>query len=265
MRCESMSQSQHKRIFIVGHPGAGKGLLAKTIAEKLGWQFIDADHGLEFQVGRTLSEMLGKQGEENFQRCESDILSLLKNKKNIVVTTDASIVCNEKNRELLASEFVVNLKVSTLVQLERISRNQAPLLLIEDIKTFLDKLHHERDSLYEQVATFSIDSDDNALENHVMNIVKMILDVQDTKELNNTVNLNEKDFIIFHKKLHVPIHLTEQQANCLKLLAQGKTSKEIARDLKISYRTVEGYIAQTMELLGCASSKELIALYYDQP
>ncbi|MDR3502061.1 MAG: hypothetical protein P4L79_05710 [Legionella sp.] len=33
------------RIFIIGHPGAGKALLAKTIAENLGWNYIDADSG----------------------------------------------------------------------------------------------------------------------------------------------------------------------------------------------------------------------------
>jgi len=49
------------------------------------------------------------------------------------------------------------------------------------------------------------------------------------------------------------------------LLAQGKSAKEIAQQLDISYRTVEGYIEKIMELLGCTSSKELIALYHEQP
>lgn len=35
--------NKHKRIFIVGHSGAGKGMLAQAVAEKLGWQFIDAN------------------------------------------------------------------------------------------------------------------------------------------------------------------------------------------------------------------------------
>jgi len=51
----------------------------------------------------------------------------------------------------------------------------------------------------------------------------------------------------------------------VKLLAQGKSSKEIARMMNISYRTVEGYLAQAMEQLGCVSSKELIALYHHKP
>ena len=89
--------NKYKRIFIIGHPGAGKALLAKTLAEKLGWQFIDADLGLESRVGRTISEILGQESEAPFYHCESEILAHQLKQENIVVTTDASIVLNEKN------------------------------------------------------------------------------------------------------------------------------------------------------------------------
>ena len=49
------------------------------------------------------------------------------------------------------------------------------------------------------------------------------------------------------------MQLTQQQAICLKFLAQGKSAKKIALDMKISYRTVEGTLAKTMELLGLAA------------
>lgn len=251
-----------KRIFIIGHPGAGKALLAKTLAEKLAWQFIDADLGLEIRMGCTLTEIMDIQGENAFQERGAEILKLLHHRDNIVVTTDASIVCNEKNRQLLESEFVVYLKVSIPVQLERLSRQPTPLLPSKDLKTFLEKLHRERDNLYAQVASVSINSDDSALEKHVARIVGMVSVTKDKEHMVENVILDKEDLILFHKELHIPIQLTEQQAKCLKLLAQGKTSKEIAHKMAISYRTVEDYIAKTMELLGCCSSKELIALYH---
>jgi shikimate kinase len=46
-----------KRIFIVGHTGAGKSLCAEALAKKLGWQFIDANPGLERYIGRSLTEI----------------------------------------------------------------------------------------------------------------------------------------------------------------------------------------------------------------
>jgi shikimate kinase len=256
--------SQYKRIFIIGHPGAGKALVAKTLAEKLGWQFINADLGLEFHIGRTLNEILGKHGEKAFHHCASEILANQLQKEKIVVTTDASIVCHEKNRQLLSAEFVVYLQVSTPMQMERTSRNPAPLTNT-DLKIFLDKLHQERDSLYDQVASLSIHSDNSALEEHVSTIIKTVLQDKEIKRVTNQLKLDEKDLIFFHRITHTLIHLSHQQAVCLKLLAQGRTSKEIAQEINISYRTVEGHIANTMELLGCSSSKELITLYHDRP
>ncbi|MBX3710112.1 MAG: shikimate kinase [Gammaproteobacteria bacterium] len=258
-----MSQHKHNRIFIIGHPGAGKALLAKTLAEKLGWKFIDADLGLEFHIGRTVKEILGR-GEDEFYHCQSEILTEQIKKENIVVTTDASIICNEKLRQLLSTEFVVYLQVSTSIQMERTSRNPAPLLLVTDMKIFLDKLHHERDDLYSESANVTINSDDSALEEHVSSIIKIISNDQFIGVTNKQVQIDERDLILFHKKAHTPTRISDQQAICIKLLAQGKTSKEIAKEINISYRTVEGHIANAMELLGCASSKELIALYHDK-
>jgi shikimate kinase len=62
-----------KRIFIIGQTGAGKALLGKALAEKLGWQFIDADFGQEFNIGRCLNEILGKSGQDAFYECQSEI------------------------------------------------------------------------------------------------------------------------------------------------------------------------------------------------
>lgn len=253
---------EFKRIFIVGHPGAGKGVLGKTLAEKMGWKFIDADFGLEFHIGRTLREILSKKGEESLHNCESEILDFLLNKENIIIATDAGIVCNEKNLHLLSSEFVVYLQVSTAVQLERTVRNATPFLLDTDLKSFLDELHNERDHLYEQIARLTINSDDSALEDHVLTIVKNFS--QNTSAgISEKLSLDKKDLVFFHKTLHTPIYLSEQRAICLKLLAQGKSTKEIAKIIKISHRTIEKYIAKTAELLGCSSSKELIALYHE--
>lgn len=251
--------NQHKSIFIIGHPGAGKGLLAKTLAEKLGWKFVDADFGLEFNIGRNLVDIVGKQGADKFHDCESEILTTL-SKENVVVATDGAVICSEENRNFLSSQFTVYVNVSTPVQLERISIK--PMSLLDtDLKQFLDKLHQERDSLYEEVSSLSINSDDNALQKHV-DVILEALEIDENK--NGQLKLADKDLIFLHKSLHTPVRLTEQQAVCLKLLAQGKSSKEIANQMKISYRTVEGYIANTMELLGCSSSKELIALYHDK-
>lgn len=164
---------KYKRIFIVGHSGAGKGLLATEVANKLNWQFIDSDFSLAASIGKNTSEIIGKQGEELFCNTLHEILKYQLSKENIVVTTDDSIVCDPKNRKLLANELVVYLKVSTQVQLERMGNNR-PLLPMTDYMKFLNSLHHDRDAAFEEVAKLTLNSDDNALYEHVDTVVKAI-------------------------------------------------------------------------------------------
>lgn len=164
--------SKPKRIFVVGHMGAGKALLSEALAKKLDWQFIDANPSIECYIGRSLSEILSKQGEEAFHRCEAEIISHYIGKENVVVLLEEAVIATEQNRKLLSPEFVVYLKVSTPVQIERMKGGRKPLLPIADLKAFLDKQHQERDSLFEEVATLTIDS--ISVDDDVDKIIKAI-------------------------------------------------------------------------------------------
>lgn len=166
--------SKYKRIFIIGHSGAGKGVLAEGVAKELGWKYINADYALATSIGRDVKEILGAEGEKKFQQCLSDVLNhQITTQENIVVTTDDSIVDLEKNQQLLSSEFTVNLKVSIPVQIDRIGHNR-PFLPVSNYKAFLDDLHQRRDALYEKVASFTVNSDDSDLERHIKEVVDAV-------------------------------------------------------------------------------------------
>jgi DNA-binding CsgD family transcriptional regulator len=90
-----------------------------------------------------------------------------------------------------------------------------------------------------------------------------------TREFMNTgqwKELENKEALlsILHHELNFPIHFPKQQARCLLLMVQGKSAKEIAKELHISFRTVEYYFDKTRKQLGCSSNKKLIALYGEQ-
>src|SRR3990167_2021814 len=161
-----------KRIFVVGHMGAGKTLLSEALAKKLNYQFIDANPSLERYIGRSLSEIFGSLGEEAFHRCEAEIISHYIGKEHVVVLLEEAVIATEQNRKLLSPEFVVYLKVSTPVQIERMQGGRKPLLPIADLKAFLDKQHLERDSLFEEVATLTIES--ISIEEDVTKIIKAL-------------------------------------------------------------------------------------------
>ena len=161
-----------KRIFVVGHMGAGKALLSEALAKKLAWQYIDANPSLERYIGRSLIEILGKEGESAFHHCEAEIISHYISREHVVIVLEEAVIVTKENRKLLSSQFVVYLKVSTPVQIERMKDGRIPLLPIPDLKAFLDQQHLERDRLFEEVAKLTIES--ISIEEDVNKIIKAI-------------------------------------------------------------------------------------------
>ncbi len=56
------------------------------------------------------------------------------------------------------------------------------------------------------------------------------------------------------------IYLTPRECDCLCALASGRTVKTVARELKLSHRTVEFYLKNLKAKFGCANKGELLAL-----
>lgn len=250
---------QVKRIYIVGHPGAGKAVCGKYLAEKLHWDFIDADLGIELKTGALVNDVLGQEGNEYFRQYENKILTQFADQENVIVNTDAGVVLSEKNREFLKNEFVVFVTCPLDVQLERFSKHSPSLLESSDLKTLLSSLH-ERDAIFESIANHVGDTSVGSIDEH-LNGILTTAGLESSVVTDKAVKLDESDYKHLHRETHKPVELTEQQATVLKLLAHGKSAKEIARDLDISYRTVEGHLATIKDILGCSSSKDLIALY----
>lgn len=147
-----------KRIFIVGHMGAGKFIFTEALANKLGWQIVDANPSIERYIGRHTREILSEQGEAAFNRCQAEIISHFANKENVVVLLEECVVTSEECRKLLSKEFVVYLKVSIPTQLDRMKTGRVSSLPIADMNKFLEQQHRERNPLYEEVATLVVES-----------------------------------------------------------------------------------------------------------
>lgn len=148
-----------KRIFIVGHMGAGKFVFTEALAKKLGWEIVDANPSLERYMGRLTRDILGEQGEAAFNRTQADIISHHIGKENVIVLLEECAVTSEQCRKLLSPEFVVYLKTSVQTQLDRMkSGGRVSSLPVADMKDFLEKQHRERDPFYEKVAKLTVES-----------------------------------------------------------------------------------------------------------
>lgn len=62
-----------------------------------------------------------------------------------------------------------------------------------------------------------------------------------------------------------PMQLSPREVSCVKYLLKGKTAKEIANQLNLSYRTIEYYLENIRGKTGCRNKYELITYFSTYP
>lgn len=163
-----------KQIFILGNHGVGKGLIAKALSDKLNWDLINANFGLEFNIGKDIQSIMGEIGLRKFLATQHEILLEFQHKENIIVVTDPTVILSDDNRKLLSSVFSIHIKANKKTLLERLQDNIKPLLPNANIDKLVSEFEELRNDLYSRCAKFSIDTDNNDLDHHVNKIISTI-------------------------------------------------------------------------------------------
>jgi shikimate kinase len=91
----------HRVLFLIGYRGSGKTMLARHLAERLGWQWLDADQELEARQGRSIRQIFADDGEAGFRRLESALLEELSGYERHVIALGGGVVLAEANRRRL--------------------------------------------------------------------------------------------------------------------------------------------------------------------
>jgi shikimate kinase len=80
-------------------PGAGKTVMGKRLAEKLGWQFIDLDEWIVESAGLSIADIFSSSGEEFFRKIEQECLQKTANIENAVIASGGGTPCHHENMD----------------------------------------------------------------------------------------------------------------------------------------------------------------------
>jgi len=94
-------------LFLIGYRGTGKTTVARLLAEKLGWKWLDADDVLETRFGRSIRAIFADEGETGFREKETAVLADLCKLQNHVVATGGGVIMRSENREQMRQAGLV--------------------------------------------------------------------------------------------------------------------------------------------------------------
>jgi shikimate kinase/3-dehydroquinate synthase len=101
------SRKTSNNIAITGFSAAGKSVVARKVAERLNWTFIDTDDEIVRLSGKSIPEIFKHDGEEKFRQLERKVLRQACRIENAVIATGGGAIVESENQKLLLETSVV--------------------------------------------------------------------------------------------------------------------------------------------------------------
>jgi shikimate kinase len=149
-----------RRIFLIGFMGTGKTTVGAALSKRLGYALWDSDAEIVKREGVEIPQLFAEKGEAYFRLAEAEVLAMLSQKTEAVITTGGGAVLNARNRELMKETgYVVALTATVDEIVRRLSADESrPLLRSEtDLRTRVTELLEARKGLYD-FANLTVDT-----------------------------------------------------------------------------------------------------------
>lgn len=155
-------------VSLVGYRGTGKTTVARLLAERLGWQWIDLDDEVELHAGKSIARIFAEEGESTFRELEATVVRQVAERQNWVIATGGGVVLRSDNREtlnrigpviwLMARPETIEQRLS----LDPTTTSRRPDLTSVGGLAEIGQVLKERVSLYEKIADLRVAVDDQS-------------------------------------------------------------------------------------------------------
>lgn len=130
-------------------PGAGKTIVGRELATRLGYRFVDTDEKIGEDAEQSIEQLFAEQGESAFRQMESRVLKKVSGDTNSVIATGGGIVLRSENWSYLHHGLSIWLDVPIAqLYVRLLSDTTRPLLQGADLLGKLRLLLEQRQPLY---------------------------------------------------------------------------------------------------------------------
>jgi shikimate kinase len=143
-------------VYLVGMPGAGKSMVGRELAGRLGIPFVDLDTEIERETGSPVTQIFRDEGEASFRALEAAALVKASMQDPAVVACGGGVVLEPANRIALRNTGVAVYLDVALEELRRRVRPASDRPLIQQ-EGDLERLLASRGPLYREFAAHVVD------------------------------------------------------------------------------------------------------------
>ena len=166
-------------LTLIGYRATGKTTLARLLAERLGWDWIDADVEIEHRAGKPISRIFAEQGEPAFRDLEAQVIADLCRRERLVIAAGGGAPLRAESRQVMREAGqVVWLKALPETILARMmgdatTASRRPDLTDKGPLAEIIHLLEGRTPIYEESAHFTVDTEGKPPEDLAAEIINL--------------------------------------------------------------------------------------------
>ena len=101
------SQRHIHNLALIGFMGTGKTSVGHLLAETLRCEFVDTDHLIEKQTGKTIRDIFAQDGEPVFRDLEKQLLTGLAKRQKLVISCGGGLAASADNLASLKTHALI--------------------------------------------------------------------------------------------------------------------------------------------------------------
>lgn len=167
-------------IMLIGFMGAGKSTVSSYLSKQLNMEEVDTDALIVKKEGKKIPQIFEESGENYFRDCESNILTDLQKRKNLIVSCGGGIVLREENvKNMKKQGRIVLLTATPQTIYERVKDSKERPILNDNMNTeFIAQLMEKRQEKYQAAADIIVATDHKNVEQICDEIVEKLISLE---------------------------------------------------------------------------------------
>ncbi|MCS7239161.1 MAG: shikimate kinase [Thermoguttaceae bacterium] len=152
-------------LVLIGYRATGKTTLARLLAERLGWQWVDADVEIEHRAGKSIARIFAEDGEPAFRDLEAKVIADLCARDKLVIAAGGGAPMRPENRQAMKqSGKVIWLQASPQTIYQRMysdptTAERRPNLTARGGLEEIIELLSKREPVYRETADFTVNTE----------------------------------------------------------------------------------------------------------